>query len=77
MKEFDMKMLQKVNIIIPNEVEASQITGIQVKDRESAKKASDKLKEYVDTVIITLGDNGVYCEKVNEEILPRLQCQND
>jgi ribokinase len=69
-KEFDMKMLQKVNIIIPNEVEASQITGIQVKDRKSAKEASDKLKEYVDTVIITLGDNGVYCEKVSEEILP-------
>lgn len=69
-KEFDIKMLDNVDIIIPNEVEAAQITGIEITNKESAKKASDKLKEHVKTVIITLGDNGVYCEDVSEEILP-------
>jgi len=69
-KEFDKKILDNVDIIIPNEVEAAQITGVEITDKESAKKASDILKEHVKTVIITLGDNGVYCEDVSDDILP-------
>ena len=74
-KAFDTEILKYVDIIIPNEIEASQITGISVVDVESAKAASRKLNEYVDTVIITLGGRGVYCEKISADIIPAFKVE--
>ena len=49
------------DIIIPNETEAATITGVEVVDEKSAKKAADKLHELgVSAVIITIGDKGAF-----------------
>jgi ribokinase len=53
------ELLQSVQIIIPNKTEASLLTGINVCDWGSARKAADRIHEKgVETVIITLGSRG-------------------
>ncbi len=52
-------LLQHVSIITPNETEAEKLSGVEVNDLESAKKAARIIKEKgVRTVIITLGKKG-------------------
>ena len=59
--EIPAELLQVTDIIIPNETEAATITGIEVVDEKSAKKAADKLHELgVSAVIITIGDKGAF-----------------
>ena len=51
-----------VDIITPNEIEASQLVGFPVDGQEAAAKASVKLREWgVGTVIVKLGAQGVCC----------------
>lgn len=51
-----------VDIITPNEIEASQLVGFPVDGQEAAAKASVKLREWgVGTVIVKLGAQGVFC----------------
>lgn len=48
-------------LITPNETETETLTGIKVTDRDSMKRAAEKLREKgVANVIITLGGDGVY-----------------
>lgn len=55
------ELLKKVNYITPNETEASLLTGVEVVDEETARKAAEILvKKGIDTVIITLGKKGCY-----------------
>lgn len=59
--EIPAELLQMTDIIIPNETEAATITGVEVVDEKSAKKAADKLHELgVSAVIITIGDKGAF-----------------
>lgn len=54
-------LIEKTDIITPNESEASILTGIDVVDPESARKAASNLRELgADVVIITLGKRGAY-----------------
>jgi len=58
-RELDDELLSRVDILTPNEIEASSLTGIKVNDKVSAKKAAYKLIDKgVDTVIFTLGQEG-------------------
>ncbi|WP_276354882.1 ribokinase [Cohnella caldifontis] len=53
-------LLQKVDYIVPNESEISQLTGIEVRDRVSAKLAAVELQRRgVKTVFAKLGARGV------------------
>jgi ribokinase len=53
------KLLKKVSIFTPNEIEAEFFTGIKVITIEDAAKAADKLlAKGIETVIITLGPRG-------------------
>lgn len=58
-REIPDELLQYTDLIIPNETEAKALTGIDVIDLESAKKAAaiflDKKVKYV---IITMGEKG-------------------
>lgn len=55
------KLLKLTDMIIPNETEAETITGIEVNDETSAKKAAAKLHELgVEAVIITFGAKGAF-----------------
>ena len=54
-------LYEKIEVIIPNEVEAEILSGVKVDSEASAKKAAEFfLCKGVKKVIITLGDNGVY-----------------
>ena len=54
-------LLHCIDIITPNETEAEILTGINVKDENSAKAAADIFHaKGIETVLITLGAKGVY-----------------
>lgn len=54
-------LLKLTDIITPNETEAGTITGVQIVDEKSAKKAANKLHELgVAAVIITIGSKGAF-----------------
>lgn len=69
-RDFDKGLLKYVDIIIPNEVEASQLTGISLDGVNDLFKIASKLEMLVDTVIITLGEKGVFCSKISRNIIP-------
>ena len=51
-----------IDIITPNEIEASQLVGFPVEGQEAAAKASAELRQRgVGTVIVKLGAQGVFC----------------
>ncbi len=53
------QLLKMVDVLTPNETEAQLLTGVEVKDQESAGVAAQKLLECgVKTVILTMGVNG-------------------
>jgi ribokinase len=57
---FDDDILRDVQFLVPNESEASALTGIEVVDADSAKRAAHALIEKgVQTVVITRGSAGV------------------
>lgn len=56
----DASILQRVTYLIPNEIEAGLLTGIEVHDPDTARKAAAHLQQLgVQTVILTLGGKGV------------------
>ena len=58
-KEVPKELLKYTDIIVPNETEATTLTGVSVSDLESAKQAANVfLNSNVKYVIITLGDKG-------------------
>ncbi len=58
-KQVPNELLKYTDIIVPNETEATALTGVNVQDLESAKKAANIfLNNKVKYVIITLGDKG-------------------
>ena len=61
-----------VYLVTPNEVEAEALTGIAVKDQQSADRAAQVLfAKGVQNVLITLGSRGVYLNTAGRsEIIP-------
>lgn len=58
---FNEELFKKVDIITPNEVEASILSGTQVVDISSAREAAEYfLNKGVGTVVITLGGLGAF-----------------
>lgn len=66
------KFLSDIYMVTPNEVEAREITGVEVKDIESCDKAAKYFKDKgVEIVVITLGEMGAYvCAKEKSAIIP-------
>jgi ribokinase len=55
----DSQMLRMVTLLIVNETEAMQLTGMSIHSLEDAKRAAEALwKQGIEHVIITLGENG-------------------
>ncbi|KRM83879.1 ribokinase [Liquorilactobacillus vini] len=64
----DTELLGLTDIIIPNEFESSEITGIKVKDFKSMQENSRKFHNFgVKATIITLGNKGVFYSFNDEE----------
>ena len=73
------ELLRGLYLITPNETEAFDLTGVQVKDETSASAAADVLlKKGVENVIITLGREGAFFQndqlkiKVNAPVVESL-----
>ncbi|MEO1263308.1 MAG: ribokinase [Bacteroidota bacterium] len=71
------QLLANLSIISPNETEAELLTGIQVEDLASIKKAAKALRDKgVETVIITLGSKGAYIQSKDlDELVPSPKVQ--
>lgn len=55
----DADLLALIDYLVPNESETELLTGIQVRDARSRKRAADKLlQQGVGTVVLTLGEHG-------------------
>ena len=53
-------LLRHIDLIIPNETEATSITGVEISDLQSAERAMKALKELgAKDAMITLGEKGV------------------
>ena len=60
-QSLEQNLLQEIDIITPNKVEAEMITGIKVTDEESLRSIVNKFFEYgIKNVLITLGSNGIF-----------------
>jgi ribokinase len=72
------EFLCMVNVIKPNASEAEALTGIQVKDRNSARKAAKQLIERgVEAVAVQAGDEGNLLVTSEQEYwLPKLKVQS-
>jgi len=55
-------LLNLVSVITPNRVEAEMLTGIAIQNRDDMARAAHVFHDFgIPTVLITLGDQGVYC----------------
>lgn len=68
------EVLRKIDTITPNESEALVLTGVEVCDRESARRAARVfLDKGVRNVVITMGSMGAYAtDGEREEMIDRL-----
>lgn len=66
------ELLQLTDIIVPNETEAANLTGIEITDETSMRAAADKFFAMgVKVVIITLGSRGVFIARAGfDKIIP-------
>ena len=74
-REVPNKFYSFVDILTPNEIEASSISGVSVNDYNSAGTAARKIRQNGPaTVIITMGELGAYVESNSQsEFLPGLK----
>jgi ribokinase len=60
-REFPTEILKYISYITPNETEAFELSGIEVKDPQTALKAAKKIYHMgVQSVIITMGRQGAF-----------------
>ena len=67
-KDYDYsRILKKVDILIPNEIELAQLSGVKVDAQEQVKEAASKIMDSgVKNLIVTLGKNGAMV--INKDI---------
>ncbi|MFZ3004236.1 MAG: ribokinase [Undibacterium umbellatum] len=68
-------LLAKVDYLILNETEASQLSGITVVDQDSAKAASEQiLRRGTGTVLLTMGEHGaLITESTGSQFIPAVK----
>lgn len=60
-------ILHKIHTLKPNRLEATELTGIQINEKDDWRRAADKLLEMgVKRVFITMGELGAYMQDGNE-----------
>ena len=68
------ELLERVDVLTPNETEARILTGIEVTDEDSARLAAERLLACgVKAVVLTMGAKGfLLCEGDNVEFIPAI-----
>jgi ribokinase len=74
-RKVDESFYKNVDIITPNEIEASEACGFTINDEESAARGCEFFHNLgVKKVIITLGDRGAFCsDGERQEMIPSYQ----
>ncbi len=74
-QDIDDELFSKIDIITPNEVEASILSGMSISNSIDCKKAAEYFfKKGVKKVAITLGELGVYCnDGVKDMMIPAVK----
>lgn len=72
--ELPDEILQKIDIVTPNETEAQVLTGVKIENAEDAKKAAEVfMNKGVKEVVITLGSLGAFAmNQEKSELVERL-----
>lgn len=67
-QKVDQTVFSKIDIVTPNEVEAGIITGVEVTDEQSARKAAQVFIDWgVKSVVITMGKAGAFVMNEKEQ----------
>ena len=68
------ELLERVDVLTPNETEAQILTGIDVTDEDSARLAAEKLLAFgVKAIVLTMGAKGfLLCEPGEMEFIPAI-----
>lgn len=71
-KTLDEELIKNTDILVPNETEIFDLTGLEVSDIDSAKMAAEKfIKNGMKAVIVTLGEKGAaIITSNNAELIP-------
>lgn len=74
-KELDREILSKAYLLTPNDIEAGKLTGVDVVDEASARKAASMLlNKGANAVVITLGAAGaLFMDKIRAGLIPTPQ----
>jgi len=74
-QKLSVQLLEMVDVLTPNETEARILTGTEVTDEDSARRAAGKLLALgVKTVILTMGAKGfMLCDSQKVEFIPALK----
>ena len=69
------ELLERIELITPNETEAQLLTGVEVVDLDSARRAATILREKgIPVVIITMGSQGAYVQSdALDELVPGIK----
>lgn len=72
-RKVDDELLAKVDVLTPNEVEASVLSGVEVVTMDDARRASDVFqKKGIGEIVITMGAQGAYVRSGSRElVIPR------
>jgi ribokinase len=66
-QDIPVELYPLIDIMTPNQLEASQLVGFPVDGQEAARQASAELQQRgASTVIVKLGDRGVFCATAKE-----------
>lgn len=78
-KPGNMELFKGVTVVKPNRIEASQMSGISIRDEGSLQEAGHRIRRLLGTaaVIITLGEGGIaiFTEKPGMERIPAVSTQ--
>ncbi len=70
----DIELMRYIDVITPNESEASILTGIPVTDLNSAQRSAQRLRDMgVQNIVITLGAKGAFL--LNESVQKHIETQ--
>jgi ribokinase len=74
----EQNLLQEIDIITPNKVEAEMITEMKVTDEESLRSIAKKFFEFgIKNVLITLGSKGIFAGLPNTmELIPAFKVRS-
>ncbi len=76
-RKVEDEQLAKIDVLTPNEVEASVLSGVEVVTMDDARRAADVFqKKGVGEIVITMGAQGAYVRSGGSElIVPRLNVE--